>query len=389
MTRFQILSLIGGGIRGSFVTSYLNRIEQKLGRPVSESFDLIAGTSTGAIIAAALASGIPAAEVHDFYVQHGASIFTPRPKYRAKRLMKFLFPPANWVFRRRTGSGLDAAFRARFCPHALEAALDNGFGQRTMGDVANTRLIIPAVDLTQGRPHVFRSRHLPLGIQDQDLKVVDVLIAATAAPTYFPHRQIKKRAFVDGGLWAVDPSMLALAETAHIRRLSNHTETNLQLNTSEVSLLSIGTGRAQFSWTPPGGDAGILYWAPRVADVMSTAQVEGIHIPLKFLLGDRYRHVNFQMDEIWSLDGVENMPELFRKGEQVADDTFDVINQEFLQHRRERFQPFTDMEKRTDGRLILYFSGRCSFKPLRQARISDATSSGSCVFLVRNATRVC
>ena len=98
MARFQILSLIGGGIRGSFVTSYLNRLEQKLGRPISESFDLIAGTSTGGIIAAALASGLTAADIHDFYVNHGASIFTPRPKYRAKKLMKVLFPPANWVF---------------------------------------------------------------------------------------------------------------------------------------------------------------------------------------------------------------------------------------------------------------------------------------------------
>ena len=69
MARFQILSLIGGGIRGAFVTSYLKELEAKLGRPIAESFDLIAGTSTGGIIAAGLAAGMPAAEMHDFYVQ--------------------------------------------------------------------------------------------------------------------------------------------------------------------------------------------------------------------------------------------------------------------------------------------------------------------------------
>ena len=63
MSRFQILSLIGGGIRGAFVTSYLKELEDKLGRPIAESFDLIAGTSTGAIIAAGLASGMPAAQM--------------------------------------------------------------------------------------------------------------------------------------------------------------------------------------------------------------------------------------------------------------------------------------------------------------------------------------
>lgn len=72
MARFQILSLIGGGIRGAFVTSYLNELEKKLGRPIAESFDLIAGTSTGAIIAA----GMAAAKMHDFYVRYGAGIFS-------------------------------------------------------------------------------------------------------------------------------------------------------------------------------------------------------------------------------------------------------------------------------------------------------------------------
>ena len=214
-----------------------------------------------------------------------------------------------------------------------------------MGAVENTRLIIPAVDLTNGCPHVFRSRHLPMGVHDQDLRLVDVLIAATAAPTYFPHRQINDRAFVDGGLWAIDPSMLALAETVHIQQLANHQKCNPRYETSEVYLLSVGTGRAKFSWAPPGSDAGILYWAPRVADVMSTSQVEGIHLPLKFLLGDRYRHINFEMEKNWSLDGVENIPELFRKGEEVAEQTFDSVNQDFLQHEREKFLPFTSKEE--------------------------------------------
>jgi len=78
VAKFQILSLIGGGIRGAFVTSYLKELEQKLGRPIAESFDLIAGTSTGGIIAAGLAFGLSAEKMHQFYVDYGASIFTER-----------------------------------------------------------------------------------------------------------------------------------------------------------------------------------------------------------------------------------------------------------------------------------------------------------------------
>lgn len=84
MERFQILSLIGGGIRGAFVTSYLKELEQKLGRPIAECLDLIAGTSTGGIIAAGLALGMSAEEMHQFYVDYGKQIFTPRPPYKAK-----------------------------------------------------------------------------------------------------------------------------------------------------------------------------------------------------------------------------------------------------------------------------------------------------------------
>ncbi|QDT00734.1 CBASS cGAMP-activated phospholipase [Adhaeretor mobilis] len=348
MARFQILSLIGGGIRGAFITSYLKELEQKLGRPIAESFDLIAGTSTGGIIAAGLALGMSAEQMHDFYVRYGEQIFTPRPPYKAKRLMRFIFPVANWVFREKTGSGLDSAFRARYCPHALQTAFDEGFGDRTLKSVEFTRLIIPSVNLSRGEPHIFRSRHLPLGVRDSNLKVSDVVIAATAAPTYFPHRQIRDEAFVDGGVWAADPSMLAFSETMRIQQFCTREGMDPAYSTKEVHLLSIGTGRAQYSLEPPGADAGVLFWAPRVADLMSTSQVQGLHLPLKYLLGDRYRHVNFPMERQWGLAEVENIPALFAMGEKRAEETFDWVSDSFLQHHRDQFVPFDSDEDAID-----------------------------------------
>lgn len=340
MARFQILSLVGGGIRGAFITAYLREMEQRLGRSIAESFDLIAGTSTGGIIAAGLALGMSANDMHDFYVRYGRQIFTPRPPYKAKGAMRLVFPLANWIFRRRTGSGLDAAFRARFCPNALQAAFDEGFADHTLKSVAFTRLIIPSVNLSRGQPHVFRSRHLPEGVRDQDLKVSDVVIAATAAPTYFPHRQIRDDAYVDGGVWAADPSMLAFCESMRIQQFCTREGIDPAYSTKDIHLLSIGTGRAQFSLQPPGSDAGLLFWAPRVADVMGTSQVQGLHLPLKFLLGERYRHVNFRMDRQWGLDEVEHIPALFEMGEHRAAETFDWVCEAFLGHKRHRYVPF-------------------------------------------------
>ncbi|MEM7456096.1 MAG: CBASS cGAMP-activated phospholipase [Planctomycetota bacterium] len=348
MARFQILSLIGGGIRGAFVTAFLDRIEQKHGKPIAESFDLIAGTSTGGIIAAGLALGMPASQMHDFYVRYGEKIFTPRSQYKARSIYRWLYPFANWVFQKKTGSGLDSAFRARFCPHALQKSFDEGFGERTLKAVEFTRLIIPAVNLTLGRPHVFRSRHLPLGVLDQDIQISDVVIAGTAAPTYFPHRQIGDYAFVDGGVWASDPSMLAFAEAIRIQQFEQGVEGFSHCDINDIHLLSIGTGRAQFSLSPPGADAGLLYWAPRVADLMGTSQVQGIHLPLKFLLGERYRHVNFRMTEKWRLDAVENIPSLFSKGREHAENSFDMVRDQFLHHERVPFVPLNSANERVE-----------------------------------------
>ncbi len=344
MARFQILSLIGGGIRGAFVTSYLKELEEKLGRPIADSFDLIAGTSTGGIIAAGLAFGHSAAKMHDFYVRYGASIFTERPPYKAKGLYGLVFPAVNWIFKKRTGSSLDPAFRARFCPVALEKSFAEGFGDHTLGDIECTRLIMPAVNLTKGQPHVFRSTHLPKAIHDKDIKIAEAIIATTAAPTYFPHRQIGENAYVDGGVWAADPSMLAVAEAIRIQQFSKQLDPDAPIVTNDLHLLSVGTGRAEFSLSPPGPDAGLIYWASRVAEVMGASQSQGVHLPLKFFLGDRYRHVNFKMTEKWGLDDVQFIPDLFKVGEERAAETFDTINEEFFQHETPCFVPFQSTE---------------------------------------------
>ena len=344
MARFQILSLIGGGIRGAFVTSYLKELEQKLGRPIADSFDLIAGTSTGGIIAAGLAFGLSAEEMHQFYVDYGASIFTERSPYKAKGLYRYLFPPIDWIFKKRTGGSLDTAFRARYCPHALETSFEKGFGEHTLGDIKCTRLIMPAVNLTKGEPHVFRSTHLPKAIHDKDVKIAEAVIASTAAPTYFPHRQIGENAYVDGGVWAADPSMLAVAEAIRIQQFEKRLDAEAEIVTNDIHLLSVGTGKAEFSLSPPGADAGLLFWASRIADVMGTSQSQGVHLPLKFFLGDRYRHVNFRLTEQWKLDAVENIPKLFEVGEQRAAETFDSINEEFFQHKTPCFVPFVSDE---------------------------------------------
>ena len=114
MSRFQILSLIGGGIRGAFITAFVKELEDQLGRPIADSFDLIAGNSTGGIVAAGLAAGMSADDMHNFYVRYGAKIFTPRPAYKPTGSFKMLYPVANKFVREKLGSDLSHFFRSRY-----------------------------------------------------------------------------------------------------------------------------------------------------------------------------------------------------------------------------------------------------------------------------------
>jgi hypothetical protein len=222
----------------------------------------------------------------------------------------------------------------------LYESFGEGFEERTIESIRHTRLIIPTVNLTKGTPHVFRTAHLPEGIQDQDVAISDLLVAATAAPTYFPHKEIKQQAFADGGLWAADPSVLAYAEAMRIRNECVRGDCDPKFAVEDISLLSIGTGVSQYSLEPPAGDAGIMYWVRHVADVMGSAQVQGIHQPLRFIMGNNYTHLNFKMEERWPLDGTVNIPPLFALGKQRAEEEFEMLNACFFGHQRSQFEPY-------------------------------------------------
>ncbi len=327
MPKFRILSLDGGGIRGAFGTALIAGYEEKLGGPIADQFDLIAGTSTGAIIAASLASGLPAQKIVDFYNNEGPQIFTPREPHVPKGWVKWFYPIAKKVVSKRMGVDFDNFFRARFCPFVLNDAFVAAFGDLTIGEVRGARLIVPTIDLSNGKTHVFRTPHLPEERTDADVKVKDVLIAATAAPTYFPHKTMPDgNSYADGGLYAVNPAMIAFAEAMKIRQFCQRETCDPRYDTADIHVVSIGTGVSKFSLEPPGADAGQLYWASRVADVMGHSQTDGLEAPLQFVLGDRYKRINFDLpDATWTLDAIENIPRLFEIGRKTADKTYDDL----------------------------------------------------------------
>lgn len=175
MTRpVRILSLGGGGILGAFAASALAAFERATGRRVVEHFDLIAGTSTGGIIAIGLAMGAPAEEINRFYETEGPNIFPRRGGVRA------------WLGRVRD------VFRPKFSDKALRAAIRGVVGDRPLSE-AKTRLVVPSYDVNTGKVYLFKTSHHPSYCHHADLPAVDAALATSAAPTDFPAHAIPGR----------------------------------------------------------------------------------------------------------------------------------------------------------------------------------------------------
>jgi patatin-like phospholipase/acyl hydrolase len=190
--RFQILALDGGGIKGLFAAATLAAIEEDCGTAVADHFDLIAGTSTGGIIALALGMGKRPREIVDFYLSNGRRIF---PQTFGLTWLR------HW-------------FRAKFSPDSLEAVLQECLGDRLFGQ-SQKRLVIPAYSLGEDDVYVFRTPHVEHLSRDYRVPAWKVAVATSSAPTYFPScRHVDRLRLIDGGVWANNPTMVGIVEAA-------------------------------------------------------------------------------------------------------------------------------------------------------------------------------
>lgn len=337
---FRILCLAGGGLRGAFAIGLLEEFERRSEHPLCAYFDLVAGTSTGSITASAICAGLTMRQIREFYEKHAARIFHPRDPYAPRNKLKVVYPLVRRLGKRR-GQDPDAFFQSRYCPHSLTAALEAGFGERTLRDAKRCRLIVPTVNLTDGVTAVLRTPHLPIDTPTFDWRLVDVIVASSAAPTYFPHKRMPDgNDYVDGGLWAIDPGVVALAEAVRITEQCCRTEDHA-FDLNDVSMLSIGTGQATYSLAPPEGDAGMLFWSRHIANVMSVSQVQGAQLPLHIVLGDRYQQIDFPLEEpSWTLDNIAMTAELFELGRQRGAELYESLEERFLAEVTRTYEPY-------------------------------------------------
>jgi predicted acylesterase/phospholipase RssA len=243
MSNFKILSIDGGGIRGIIPAHWLVSLEAKLKQANKDlslfsGFDLIAGTSTGAIIAAGLAIGKSPDAICSLYRKNGRKIFPSSPLH--PRIRGAFWPTYD-------GKGLDSV-------------LQDEFGTKRLGEVKK-RLLIVAFKGGSRTLKVFDSE----SPEDMEYLLSDVLRASCAAPTFLPAKLMKlvgegelKQPMLDGGLAANNPAALALAEAF----MGGHPP-------AEILLVSLGTGVSQSPITiAQGKGRGWVQWARPIIDVV-------------------------------------------------------------------------------------------------------------------------
>ena len=199
---FKILSIDGGGIKGLYSATFLKNLEEQLQKEkggserIVDYFDLICGTSTGGLIALAMSIRKETQEICNFYEQNGAEIF---PNGKSKwRLFK------------------QTLFGGKYNDEALKIALKKMLAENTMGD-SESLLCIPSFDYTNFTYAVFKFDHKEGNLSRHNkIPMVDVGLATSAAPTYFPLAQIEALhnvQYVDGGVWCNNPSLIGLMES--------------------------------------------------------------------------------------------------------------------------------------------------------------------------------
>jgi uncharacterized protein len=277
---YRILSLDGGGIRGTLTIRLIERLTEKF-PAFLENVDLIAGTSTGGILALCLAAGLTPRHVREMYQDLGKRVFYDGPINLA----------------------VEKVVKADYSNETLREIIKQVVGDITLGELKK-KVMVSSFDLDNetikpGNPRTWKPKffhNFDPADSDYKEKVVDVATRTSAAPTYFPIYQ----GYIDGGVVANNPTMCAVAQALE-------PSTGKQ-KLADLSVLSIGTGTNPSYLTEKDGSWGLLKWAPHLIGLMMDGSVNLADYQCRQLLGSRYLRINPIMHQPVNLDDVKNVP---------------------------------------------------------------------------------
>jgi len=326
----NILSIDGGGIRGIIPALLLAELEKKLALrrknyPLCRAFDLLAGTSTGSIIAL----GLTAPKFAPDYDPD--SQVTPRyskqPLFTASDLAQTyidrgieIFP--RWIFNQL--KTVRQAFTEKYNSGRFYTVLDSMLGPRTVQD-ALTNVLVTSYDLASARPLIIkkRPRRLAQKIDDPNFYMRDAIMGSSAAPTFFEPIQVETvdgqgpHVLIDGSIFANNPAMCAFIEAQKIYPRAKH-----------FRILSLGTGTRTPSYTYQQVIKwGMVEWmlpskGVPLASMMNNGQSECVNYQLHYHPRVSYNRLNIPLEGCdRSMDNAspENLECLQEKADQLIE----------------------------------------------------------------------
>ena len=247
----HVLSIRGGGIRGIIPCCCLMKLEEQLGGLTRDHIDFCAGTSTGALLTAAVAAGIPAAELLKVYTERSREIFTPTGVIAdAKRVaVGFMYDPKH-----------------------LETVLNNVLGSAATSVLNSSpiRVMISATAMNGHNWFFVRDNAKNAGTTGS-VKLIDAAVASSCAPTYFSHWPIdgmlgKTIQFFDGGVGGTaNPAYQAAVEAFDFD----------DFTPQATQLISLGTGYFPMADNPPNGLIQTIAWTTSTLVDSSEDWVDG------------------------------------------------------------------------------------------------------------------
>lgn len=314
---FQSLALTGGGYKGLFTASVLETVEQSIGKPIGQCFDLACGTSIGGIVALAVAFEVPMKDVVKVFQEEGETIFPPHK------------PPTSWLSK--ANDLWKHRAKPRYSSDALRRAITRLIDKDALMADARHPVAIPAVNVTSGRPQVFKTRHLSAWNRDLHFRAVDVALATSAAPTFFPLAEVDGSRYADGGLFANAPDLLAVHEAEHFFNVPSGSQ----------RLLSVGTTTRAYSISmAAGSNLGVADWMEeqRLFSVMISSQQQFVDQLMRHRLGARYCRIDHAPGQEQAGDlGLDRADEAARQtlvalGRKVASDMLGTELKPFIGH---------------------------------------------------------
>ena len=329
--RINVLSIDGGGIRGIIPAMVLAEIESRTGKRVCQLFDIIAGTSTGGILALGLSKP--------------KSTGSHEPAFTASQLVELYENNGQVIFPKNRWGKLGNMLRAQYPSSGIEKLLDEYFGDSRLKD-ALTTVIITSYDIENRNAFFFRSANAQIErIQaSYDYPMKYVARATSAAPTYFPPAKISKGtsaeywALVDGGVFANNPAMCAYVEAL---KLNPDTAVD-----DHICLVSLGTGQSKSSIPYEKAKGwGLTGWARPIIDIALEGPGDSVDYQLSKVLKRDYYRLQTELTGVSNaMDNVDpsNIQDLKKLAQKMISDQNEHIEKACAKLLENKFYPLSN-----------------------------------------------